>query len=85
MDDCLTAIVYVECVKRSWDLWVECKLSSLYPTAGEKKVFMGQSLFVPQTVFCSAIVNCALMLGEANIGTSAKTPTEFVLIKNNDG
>lgn len=46
---------------------------------------MGQSLFVPQTVFCSAIVNCALMLGEANIGTSAKTPTEFVLIKNNDG
>lgn len=84
MDDCLTAITYIECVKCFWDLWVECKLSSLYPTAGENKVVMGQSLFVPQTVFCSAGVNCALMLGEADTGRSARTPAEFVLIKNND-
>lgn len=45
---------------------------------------MGQSLFVLQTVFCSAGVNCALMLGEADTGRSARTPAEFVLIKNND-
>ena len=45
---------------------------------------MGQSLFVPQTVFCSAGVNCALMLGEADIGKAARTHAEFVLMKDTD-
>lgn len=46
---------------------------------------LGQSPFVPLAgFFCSAGGNCALMLGEAHTGRSARTLVGFAVIKNND-
>lgn len=41
----------------------------------------GEGLSVHLTGFCSARVNCALVLGETNRGTSVKAPAELVSIK----